>query len=319
MTTQTKSGKSFEYALAISIYDKINNGQKVNIKKDNSYKNAKKSFESYDKNQQEKYRKAADSAVNHIITLEPRLENPVNNDEKITISIQSDQKGVGGDIRDVLMIRAKNSWEIGFSAKNENNAVKHSRLSDLIDFGKKWLRLNCSEEYMKSVGVIFGKVRKLIKENKENNHVLLWSEIPTKISEYYVPLLDSFENELCELIRNNRNVPSLLLEYLIGKNDFYKIMKYRGIVTIQGYNLHETLNMSSNSTSPQNRVSKLKFPTKIINIDRDGNNKTIITFDKGWQISFRIHNASSKAEPSLKFDVRLVGVPPSLYSHNESW
>jgi len=318
MATQTKSGKSFEYTLAVSIYDKINNGQKVNIKKDNPYKNAKEFFESYDKNQQKKYRKAADSAVKHIVTLKPRLENPVN-DEEITISIQSDQRGVDGDIRDILMIRAKNSWEIGFSAKNENSAVKHSRLSDRIDFGQKWLGLNCSEEYMKTVGMIFGKVRKLIKENRERSHVLLWSEITTKIQEYYVPLLDIFEKEICNLIKDNKNVPSLLLEYLIGKNDFYKIMKYKDIVTIQGYNLHETLNMPSNSINPQNKISKLKFPTKIINVEREGNNKTIITFDKGWQISFRIHNASSKVEPSLKFDVRLEGVPPTLYSHNKLW
>lgn len=318
MTTQTQSGKSFEYALLTATYIKINNGQKISIQKDNSYKNAKKSFESYSQSEQEKYSKAANSAIKHIVTLEPRLENPISNEE-ITISIQSDQRGVEGDIRDILMIRSKNNWEIGFSAKNENSAVKHSRLSDRIDFGERWLGVNCSKEYMKTVGIIFGKVRKLITENREQEHILLWSEIPTKISEYYVPLLEAFEKEICDLIRNNRNIPSRLLEYLIGRNDFYKIMKCREIVTIQGYNLHETLNISSNSINPLNKVHKLKLPTKIINVARNGNNKTIITFDKGWQISFRIHNASSKAEPSLKFDVRLEGVPPTLYSHNELW
>lgn len=319
MTTQTKSGKSFEYALAVAIYDKINNGQKITIKKDNPYKNAEKYFESYSKGEQENYLKAARAAIKHIVKLEPRLENPVN-DEGITISIQSNQKGVHGDIRDVLMVRAKNSWEVGFSAKNQNNAVKHSRLSDCIDFGKKWVGVNCSEEYMEKVGVIFGKIRKLIRENKERNHDLLWSEIPTKTSEYYVPTLEAFENELCKLIKNNKKIPSSLLEYMIGKNDFYKIMKYnKGTVKIQGYNLHETLNMPSDSINPQNRISKLKFPTKIINIQREDDNKKIIIFDKGWQISFRIHNAASKAEPSLKFDIKLVGVPPDLYSHEESW
>jgi len=318
MTIQTQSGKAFEYALLIAIYNKVNNGQKIKIQKDNSYKNTKASFESSPQKEQEKYSKAANAAIKHIVTIEPRLENPIN-DEEITISIQSDQRGAVGDIRDVLMIRAKNNWEVGFSAKNENSAVKHSRLSDRIDFGEKWLGLNCSEEYMKTVGIIFGKVRKLITENRAKNYILLWSEIPTKIQEYYIPLLQAFEKEICLLIKNNNNVPSLLLEYLIGKNDFYKIMKFKDIVTIQGYNLHETLNIPSNSINPQNKVSKLKFPTKIINVERVGNNKTIITFDKGWQISFRIHNASSKAEPSLKFDVRLEGVSPTLYSHNELW
>ena len=293
MTTQTQSGKAFEYALLVEIYDNINNGQRVTIKKDNAYNNAKKSFESYPDTEQEKYSKAANAAIKHIVTLEPRLENPINSEE-ITISIQSDQRGVEGDIRDVLMVRVENSWEIGFSAKNENSAVKYSRLSDRIDFGEKWLGLNCSQEYMDSVGKIFGSVRDMIQENLAKNHALLWSEIPNKIDGFYVPLLDSFENEICKLVSLNENVPSLLLEYLLGKNDFYKIMKYSQIVTIQGYNLHETLNKPSNSINPQNRVSKLKLPTRIIDVQRSGNNKTIITFDSGWQISFRIHNASSR-------------------------
>jgi len=318
MTTQTQSGKSFEYALAISLYDKINNGQKVRILKDNSYNNARNSFESYSKDEQEKYIKLSKVAVKHIVTLEPRLENPTSDDDEISISIQSDKIGMTGDIRDILIVRS-DEWEIGFSAKNENNAVKHSRLSDRIDFGYKWMGVNCSSEYMDAVKVIFGKVRKLVIESKTRNHDLLWREIPTKIDEFYIPLLTAFEKELCRLIQNNPNAPAALLEYLIGTNDFYKIMKYKEIVTIQGYNLHSTLNMPSGNKKSLIRISRLQFPTKIISVNRDGNNKTIVVFDKGWQISFRIHNATSKAEPSLKFDVRLEGMPPSLYSHNELW
>ncbi len=41
--------------------------------------------------------------------------------------------------------------------------------------------------------------------------------------------------------------------------------------------------------------------------------------DEGWQISFRIHNASSKVEPSLKFDINLIGQPPALYTHHIHW
>ena len=318
MITQTQSGKSFEYALAISLYDKINNGQKVSILKDNSYNNTRNSFGLYSKDEQEKYIKASKAAVEHIVTLEPRLENPISDDDEIVISIQSDQTGMTGDIRDLLIVRS-DKWEIGFSAKNENNAVKHSRLSDRIDFGYKWMNVNCSKEYMDTSKEIFGKVRKLVIESKAKNHNLLWSEIPTKIDEFYIPLLTAFEKELCSLIQNNSNTPSALLEYLLGTNDFYKIMKYSEIVTIQGYNLHGTLNMPSGAKRSLIKISKLQFPTKIISVSRDGNNKTVIVFDKGWQISFRIHNATSKAEPSLKFDIRLEGMPPSLYSHNESW
>ena len=69
MATQTKSGKSFEYALLVAIHDKINNGQRVNIQKDSSYKNAKNSFESYSRMEQERYSKAAHSAVKHMCNI----------------------------------------------------------------------------------------------------------------------------------------------------------------------------------------------------------------------------------------------------------
>ncbi len=34
-----------------------------------------------------------------------------------------------------------------------------------------------------------------------------------------------------------------------------------------------------------------------------------MTFDQGWQLSFRIHNASTMVEPSLKFDINIIGLP----------
>lgn len=33
----------------------------------------------------------------------------------------------------------------------------------------------------------------------------------------------------------------------------------------------------------------------------------------------RIHNASSKVEPSLKFDVQLISFPSSVYAQVEPW
>ena len=41
--------------------------------------------------------------------------------------------------------------------------------------------------------------------------------------------------------------------------------------------------------------------------------------DNGWQISFRIHSASSKVEPSLKFDIQLVGQPIVLFIIDMPW
>ena len=41
----------------------------------------------------------------------------------------------------------------------------------------------------------------------------------------------------------------------------------------------------------------------------------VMTFDQGWQISFRIHSASTMIEPSLEFDINLVGLPTAMSRH----
>lgn len=37
-----------------------------------------------------------------------------------------------------------------------------------------------------------------------------------------------------------------------------------------------------------------------------------------WKLSFRIHNASSRIEPSLKFDINLLKAPNSLFTNSLS-
>ncbi|WP_374110347.1 HaeIII family restriction endonuclease [uncultured Streptococcus sp.] len=41
--------------------------------------------------------------------------------------------------------------------------------------------------------------------------------------------------------------------------------------------------------------------------------------DNGWTISFRIHNASSRIEPSLKFDIQLIGFPSAITNIEHYW
>jgi hypothetical protein len=47
-----------------------------------------------------------------------------------------DSEGQSGDVRDVVLFRKDDtgniSWEIGISAKNNNDAAKHSRISEDI-------------------------------------------------------------------------------------------------------------------------------------------------------------------------------------------
>lgn len=318
MAIQTKSGKAFEYALAVELYDKINNGQQIRLETNSQFQTAKRSFESFAQAKQSNYIKGAHHAVDYIVKLEPRLEHPLSDDE-ITISIQSDQKGSTGDIRDVVAIRAKHGWAIGFSAKSNHSAVKHSRLSDKIDFGKEWFGIPCSPEYMNEVGRLFGELRGLVKESKKNGQTLLWENIPEKKHDIYNKVLDLFQKELTRIITNHSNAPESLLKYLIGKEDFYKIMSFKKHVTIQAFNLHNTLNQPSDSVHPVKKIPKLKPPTKIDAYERKRGTTLEVRFDGGWQLSLRIHNASSRVEPSLKFDIQLTGVPSGLTGHDEFW
>lgn len=56
----------------------------------------------------------------------------------------------------------------------------------------------------------------------------------------------------------------------------------------------------------------MELPTTLLFMDFKPKSKTtvIMSFDNGWQFSFRIHNAKDMVEPSLKFDVQIVGMPP---------
>ncbi len=162
MPTQTQSGKAFEYALASSLYNKIRNYQDVELVMDSLYENAQKCFKIFSKHEKQQYSVASDVAIRHIWDLEPRLANPLTKNSRIKILIQSDQKGTMGDVRDIVTVNSDDDWQIGFSAKNRNDVVKNSRLSDKIDFGKEWLGIPCSDIYMNKARHIFGELRDII-------------------------------------------------------------------------------------------------------------------------------------------------------------
>jgi len=44
----------------------------------------------------------------------------------------------------------------------------------------------------------------------------------------------------------------------------------------------------------------------------------IVELNNDWTLSFRIHNASSRIEPSLKFDINLLKAPNSLFTNKLS-
>lgn len=142
-------------------------------------------------------------------------------------------------------------------------------------------------------------------EEKNNER---WRDIIQKEEKYYIPILLAFRDELKRLYQiNAEKIANNFLHYLLGKYDFYKVIKDNGTVSLQSFNIQGKLEWGK----------KIPLPTRIIEADLKPSSKTtlIIVFNNGWQVSFRIHNASTYVEPSLKFDIQLVGWPITIARH----
>ena len=239
----------------------------------------------------------------------------------MTVSLQTDANGISGDVRDVICLRASDGWEIGLSCKHNHDAVKHSRLSSKIDFGKEWFGKACSQEYFHEIQKVFEPLAQI---RVSSNHAALWSDLPNKEEECYAPVLHAFMSELRRLDKEYPGeIPAALIRYLMGKKDFYKvIMNEAGKYTeIDSVNMNGSLSRSVGNIRPLVPAPLMTLPKKFYEIGyKEGSKNTIVVIcDNGWNVSMRIHNASSKVEPSLKFDVRLIAMPSSILKQIEPW
>lgn len=314
---QTEQGKGFEYACLKALNIHLEDFQEIVIVQTRALANAKKFYTGLSDPIRQKLDFGAIAAIKILTRMEPQLENPLTN-TPLFLTIQEDSKGKEGDVRDVLAIRNQNDWEIGLSCKHNHSAVKHSRLSGTLNFGQEWFQIPCSNNYFETIAPLFAELKEL------RDKKILWRNITNKSGRFYVPLLNAFIEELQRLTdKNPSEIPKRLLQYLIGRNDFYKVITddRKRITKIQAFNIYKSLNRSSGSVHPQTNVHQLIMPSTFYNISFKPNstNTIRITCDNGWAINLRIHSARSMVEPSLKFDVSLIGVPPSLFSHDQPW
>lgn len=319
MPTQVENGKAFEYAIAITYFEVLKSkGVYVRLIEDKPFLNAKRCFALQNEKEQNRFLNAAEQTVETLTILEPGLVSSKKENDVLVINIAPDVNGEMGDVRDVLFARNYSSpkWEIGFSAKNNHEAVKHSRLSPNIDFGFKWIGVPCSKQYFDDIHPVFESIREKIESNPNSK----WSEIPDKEDSIYYPVLYAFKEEIFRMEESTENFAKKLLGYLIGQYPFYKIIKEdrNNTVVVKAFNLGNLLNKTVNGVKPSVKVEGIKYPTRIIELDFVKGSKTtlMMILDEGWQISFRIHNASTKLECSLKFDIQLIGNPPILFSQH---
>lgn len=316
--SQTKNGKAFEYAILSEFNSKLSTQTKVQVIENNSYKTAKKHFDESLPSMQSDFLLSASFAVNFLMDVEPCLHNDLGLEDILQLEILADRAGQDGDVRDVIAIRALQKWEIGVSAKNNHNAVKHSRLSNDINFGHKWIQRECSEHYFTQIKPVFDKLSKI---KSESNRTALWKSLGDYHTSVYIPILNAFKDELLRIYAEDPEaVAKSLVNYLVGTKDFYKVIRSKSGVEVQAYNLHGSLNKAFRDIQPKFKCPVIELPTKITDLSfkKDSANTLLLQFDKNWEMSFRIHNASSKVEPSLKFDINLTKAPKTLFKNKLS-
>jgi hypothetical protein len=309
-------GRAYEFVCLNSLYQAISMIRPANVVRNSSYFAAEKAWNKLTPEEQLLYTLSAKSTISTIFALEPNI---IEKDADIlNLYIQTDKHGEDADVRDIIIERKDITWEIGLSIKHNHMAVKHSRIAKTLDFGSRWYNIPCSATYWNDVKPIFDVLE--IEKNKGT----YFRNLRSKRDDIYVPLLNAFMKEVSTQVNSNKSVPRKLVEYLLSKYDFYKVISIdsKRITTIQSFNMYGTLNLPSRVSTPTIKVPIINLPTALLHIGFKPGSKTtvIMCFDNGWQFSFRIHNASDIVETSLKFDVQIVGMPTDVnIKYNCKW
>lgn len=308
-------GRAYEYICLTTLYNEITKLRSAEIEHNSAYDAAFHAWSLITPLLQNVLTESAKAAVATIFDMEPMIVE--SSDDLLKLKIQTDIEGRGGDVRDIVISRKDVQWEIGLSIKHNHFAVKHSRLAKSLDFGAKWFNIPCSEKYWSDIEPIFDYLK--IQKDSDKN----WSDLPNKDKKVYIPLLQAFMDETKRSNCANSEVPKRMVEYLLGEFDFYKVISIDSlrITQIQTYNLRGKLNQASKVLKPKIAVPIACLPTRIVSLEFKPNstNTVELYMDGGWQFSFRIHNASTKVETSLKFDIQIVGMPTTIISIDCKW
>lgn len=309
-------GRAFEYACIIELKDRIEDIRPVIIDEE-SVEAAKKAWNTQSAVEQGSYLKAADAFVDTLFSAEPLMLECDDINDVIVLSINKDSDAEGGDVRDVVITRNSIRWNIGLSMKHNHFAAKHSRLSGTIDFGSKLYGMPCDKAYWDAVNPIFNNLRTL-KSDK-----MAWHDMENKEQDVYIPILNAFIYEINRAYENDNYITEKLMSYLLGIRDFYKVVAIdkKKTTEFQTFNLRGELNHDGKSSKATMFVPVADLPTEIIQLrfKPNSSNTVELYMNNGWSLSFRIHNASTIVEPSLKFDIQFMGVPANIITVNCMW
>lgn len=314
-TNSNNQGRAYEYAWITALYEILEPIRRTRIVYNSSYDANERAWNAISEDKKHFYTVSANAAVDAVLELEPRIEE--DDGDLLFLEFQKDEAGESGDVRDIVIHRNEINWEIGLSIKHNHSAVKHSRLSHVLDFGKEWYGIPCSKQYWDDIAPIFNIL------NQEKSRGTNWSDLNDKENDVYIPLLRAFLDEIDRTYGNETNIAIRMFEYLVGIKDYHKIVSNdsKRITLIHTFNLHGTLNQPSRIKASAFEVPVAETPSEIIAMRFKKGSKTTVEIymDNGWAFSFRIHSASTLVQPSLKFDVQFISTPASVLHIECKW
>ena len=307
-TSSNDQGRAYEYAWITALFETLDPIRKTGIVQNSSLDANRRAWNAISQDKRELFAVSAGAAVDAVLELEPRMEE--NNGDTLLLEFQKDKTGESGDVRDIVIKRDDLAWEVGLSIKHNHAAVKHSRLSYVLDFGNEWYGIPCSSQYWDAIRPVFDML------NREKARGTKWSDLADKEEKVYVPLLQAFLDEVNRASEKNPDVAMRMFAYLVGMKDYHKIVSddKKQVTLIHTFNLHGTLNQPSRVKVSALEVPVAETPTEIIATRFKRGSKTTVEIymDNGWAFSFRIHSASTYVQPSLKFDVQFISTPTSV-------
>ena len=315
ISASNDQGRAYEYAWIKTLYAALGENRKTRVVKNSSFETNEKAWGKMPEHIQETYLLSADAAVESILELEPNMTE--SDSHELTLAFQKDEEGIKGDVRDIVIRRDNIEWEVGLSIKHNHDAAKHSRLSYRLDFGKEWFSIPCSQDYWDAVTPIFDRLKEEKSKRKK------WSEISDKSESIYIPLLQAFIDEVNRSYAKDKTLPRKVMEYLIGAKDYYKVISKDSnqLTLIETFNVHGTLNKPSKVKVSAISVPVVELPTKMYALEfkENSDNTVEMTLNNGWALSFRIHNAKTLVEPSIKFDIQFLGRPVEVLEIKCEW
>lgn len=217
------------------------------------------------------------------------LEKKIKGRDLVIDKLTDDEAKKKGDVTDIRIFSGEEI--INLSIKHGHGALKHQRPPTTAQ------RCGCAKGSKEDIG--FRKGYKVIIDNfltlskklaptarKFNDLLCLDKEFI--FDHLYLPICKYVTKTINELCVGKERTQALF-SFLVGTTSFYKIIDHDDKVCILDFN-------------------SIGLPDKVI-ARMEGKSYIYLDFSNGWELSLRLHTASSKLGNSLKFDTQPKQLP----------